>query len=96
MATDGIVVIIFAVYTNIKSFCCTPETNTMSCVNYISVRERGRDRETEREEGRERKEERERERTHFNPLMGETKELYAVQPKGGETDPMWTPIQTFL
>ena len=35
--TQPIVVIIFAVYTNIKSLCYTPETNKMFYVNYTST-----------------------------------------------------------
>ena len=27
----------FEIYTNIKSLCCTPETNTILCVNYFSI-----------------------------------------------------------
>ena len=27
----------FAIYTNIKSLCCTPETNIMLYVNYTSI-----------------------------------------------------------
>ena len=27
----------FTIYTNIKSLCCTPETNIMQYVNYISI-----------------------------------------------------------
>ena len=28
----------FAKYTNIKSLCCIPETNIISYVNYISIK----------------------------------------------------------
>ena len=27
----------FEIHTNIKSLCCTPETNTILCVNYFSI-----------------------------------------------------------
>lgn len=28
----------FATYTNVKSLCCTAETNVMLCVNYASIK----------------------------------------------------------
>ena len=33
----------FAVYTNIGSLCCTPETNTMLYVNYTSFKKMNKD-----------------------------------------------------
>ena len=29
----------FAIYTNVESLCCTPETNIMFYVNYTSIKE---------------------------------------------------------
>ena len=28
----------FAIYTNMESLCCTPETQVMLCVNYTSIK----------------------------------------------------------
>ena len=30
----------FTIYTNIKSLCCTPETNIMLDVNYTSIKKK--------------------------------------------------------